>query len=97
MNDTRELLLATVNEIFEDRCTAETIEAAKADGWSAELWRTILVGPSTGETTLPSSYFAGSKNARVRVRHEPRRFRLVFNHKPRDALGTLDTGAHQPF
>ena len=41
MNETRELLVATINEILEDGSTVESVEKAKEEGWSPQLWRTI--------------------------------------------------------
>ena len=41
MNDVDGLLLATVEELFADHCTIETLEAAKRDGWSAALWKVL--------------------------------------------------------
>jgi len=41
MNETRQLLFDTVTELFAERCGVDTLEAAKKDGWSPTLWRTL--------------------------------------------------------
>jgi len=51
MDDERELLRATVEELLAEQCTAERLAAAPREGWDAALWRTL---EDTGLTLVGS-------------------------------------------
>ncbi len=40
-DDIRSLLVDTAQRIFRDHCSQRTVEAAKRDGWSPELWEIV--------------------------------------------------------
>jgi acyl-CoA dehydrogenase len=56
MNDERELLRATVEDLLARNCTAERVAAASRDGWDAVLWRAL---EDTGLTLAGSPEDAG--------------------------------------
>jgi acyl-CoA dehydrogenase len=56
MNDERDLLRATVDELLAEHCTAERVAAAPRDGWDAVLWRAL---EDTGLTLAGSPEEAG--------------------------------------
>ena len=56
MNDERELLRATVEDLLAKNCTAERVAAAPRDGWDAVLWRAL---EDTGLTLAGSPEDAG--------------------------------------
>jgi len=56
MNDERDLLRATVDELLAEHCTAERVAAAARDGWDDVLWRAL---EDTGLTLAGSSEEAG--------------------------------------
>jgi acyl-CoA dehydrogenase len=56
MNDERDLLRATVDELLAEHCTAERVAAAARDGWDARLWQAL---EETGLTLVGSSEDAG--------------------------------------
>src|SRR5690348_5912734 len=56
MNDERDLLRATVDELLAEHCTAERVAAAARDGWDEVLWRAL---EDTGLTLAGSSEEAG--------------------------------------
>src|SRR5690348_17567300 len=56
MNDERDLLRATVDELLAEHCTAERVAAAAREGWDEVLWRAL---EDTGLTLAGSSEEAG--------------------------------------
>jgi acyl-CoA dehydrogenase len=56
VNDERDLLRATVDELLAEHCTAERVAAAAQDGWDDVLWRAL---EDTGLTLAGSSEEAG--------------------------------------
>jgi acyl-CoA dehydrogenase len=56
MNDERELLRATVEDLLAKNCTAERVAAASRDGWDAVLWQAL---EDTGLTLAGSPEDAG--------------------------------------
>ncbi len=56
MNDERELLRATVEDLLARNCTAERVAAASRDGWDAVLWQAL---EETGLTLVGSPEEAG--------------------------------------
>jgi acyl-CoA dehydrogenase len=56
MNDERDLLRATVDELLAEHCTAERVAAASRDGWDGVLWRAL---EDTGLTLAGSPEEAG--------------------------------------
>jgi acyl-CoA dehydrogenase len=56
MNDERDLLRATVDELLAEHCTAERVAAATRDGWDDVLWRALA---DTGLTLAGSPEEAG--------------------------------------
>jgi acyl-CoA dehydrogenase len=56
VNDERDLLRATVDELLAEHCTAERVAAAARDGWDDVLWRALA---DTGLTLAGSSEEAG--------------------------------------
>ncbi len=56
MNDERELLRATVEDLLAKNCTAERVAAASRDGWDAVLWQAL---EETGLTLAGSPEDAG--------------------------------------
>ena len=56
MNDERELLRATVEDLLAEHCTTERVAAAPGDGWDAALWQAL---ESTGLTLAGSPEEAG--------------------------------------
>ena len=56
MNDERDLLRATVDELLAEHCTAERVAAATRDGWDDVLWRAL---EDTGLTLAGSPEEAG--------------------------------------
>jgi acyl-CoA dehydrogenase len=56
VNDERELLRATVEDLLAKNCTAERVAAAPRDGWDAVLWRAL---EDTGLTLAGSPEDAG--------------------------------------
>jgi len=56
MNDERELLRATVEDLLAKNCTAERVAAAPRDGWDAALWEAL---EDTGLTLAGSPEDAG--------------------------------------
>ncbi|HET9969134.1 MAG TPA: acyl-CoA dehydrogenase [Streptosporangiaceae bacterium] len=56
MNDERDLLRATVEELLAEHCTAGRVAAASRDGWDAVLWRAL---EDTGLTLAGASEEAG--------------------------------------
>jgi acyl-CoA dehydrogenase len=56
MNDERELLRATVEDLLAKNCTAERVAAAPRDGWDAALWQAL---EDTGLTLAGSPEDAG--------------------------------------
>jgi acyl-CoA dehydrogenase len=62
VNDERELLRATVEDLLAKNCTAERVAAASRDGWDAVLWRAL---EDTGLTLAGSPEDAGGSGGEL--------------------------------
>lgn len=51
-----------------DRARVHLVIAVDYSANGGRSWRTVYLGPNRGHVSLPSFYFAGSRDARVRVR-----------------------------